>query len=452
MEGMLACGARSPCVVFTMYSPHESVTTSSSLETSAASKVLLVHNSYRQPGGEDQVVNAEANLLRSYGHEVLLYEATNADIHNPLAVLGQMVWNQTSFRDLRALVQQTRPDVVHVHNTFPVISPAVLYAAAEERVPVVHTLHNYRLLCPAAIFYRDGQVCEECVHSRSFLPAVFHACYRHSHLTTAAAAVTLRAHRLARSWQRHVAAYIALTEFARQKFVENGFDPCKMHVKPNFIRLDPGMGSGNGGYALFVGRLTEEKGIVTLLRAWRQLGDRFQLEIIGEGPLSSEVKAAQLTMSNLCWHGWLSKDQVLARMQRADMLIIPSEWYEGFPVTLLEAFATGLPALVSRIGSLAGLVEEKKTGVQFEAGNAAELADKVRFLFTNPDLLWQMRRACREEYEKKYTAEANYAILTGIYGAVLNSHCESSGPFSRNYVSSIKSERTDKPKVVMSAL
>ena len=414
--------------------------------------MLLIHNSYRQPGGEDQVVNAEADLLRSHGHKVLLYQATNANIHNRLAVLGQVVWNRTSFRELRTLIQQARPDVVHVHNTFPVISPAALYAAAEGCVPVVHTLHNYRLLCPAATFYRDGQVCEECADSRNFLPAVFHACYRHSRLTTAAAAVTLTAHRLARSWQRHVAAYIALTEFARQKFVENGFDPCKMHVKPNFIRLDPGIGSGNGGHALFVGRLTEEKGIATLLRAWKQVGDRFQLEIIGEGPLSSDVKAAQLTMPNLRWHGWLPRDQVLARMQRANMLIIPSEWYEGFPVTLLEAFATGLPALVSRIGSLAGLVEEEKTGLQFEAGNAAELTLKVRFLFENPDLLCQMRRACREEYEKKYTAEANYAILSGIYSTALNSQRELSGPFTQRQGFPIKSERTGKTGVVVPAL
>lgn len=438
----LALGQRNP-----MYNP----STLSPLQTNAALKVLVVHNSYRQPGGEDQVVDAETNLLRSHGHEVLLYRATNADIQNPLALLGQVVWNQTSFRDLRAFIQRTQPDLVHVHNTFPVISPAALYAAAVQRVPVVHTLHNYRLLCPAATFYRDGRVCEECVDNRNLMPAVFHACYRQSRLTTAAAAVTLTAHRLARSWQRHVAAYIALTEFARQKFVTNGFDPCRIHVKPNFIRKDPGLGPGDGGYALFVGRLTEEKGVGTLLRAWRQLDNQFQLEIIGDGPLSSDVRNAQLTMPNLRWHGWLPKNQVLLRMQHANMLIIPSEWYEGFPVTLLEGFATGLPALVSRIGSLADLVEEGKTGVQFEAGNLADLADKVCFLFANPGLLWQMRKACREEYEKKYTAETNYAILTGIYSTALNSQSELSGPLTQHRGSPLKSKRTDETKLVMPA-
>ena len=423
-----------------------------SLEAAAALKVLVVHNSYRQRGGEDQVVNSEADLLRSHGHEVLLYRANNTDIRHGLVVLGQVIWNHHSFHELRALIRKQRPDIVHVHNTFPVISPAALYAAAEERVPVVHTLHNYRLLCPGATFYRAGQVCEECVHSQSLLPAVLHACYRQSRLTTAAAVVTLTAHRVAHSWQRHVAAYIALTEFARKKFIESGFDPNKLYVKPNFLGVDPGAGTGSGGYALFVGRLTEEKGVATLLRAWKELGDGFQLEIIGEGPLSPQVKAAQLTMPNLRWHGWLPKDQVLARMRGAAMLLMPSEWYEGFPVTLVEAFATGLPVLVSRIGGLVSLVEEGKTGLQFESGNASELACKVRFLFSNPELLQQLRRAARGEYEKKYTAEANYAILTHVYGSALSSQHELAGPFPRLPDSPVQSEITDKTQVVVSAL
>ncbi|HEY4051209.1 MAG TPA: glycosyltransferase [Acidobacteriaceae bacterium] len=422
------------------------------VETTIAPKVLLVHNSYRQPGGEDQVVSAEAALLRSHGHEVLLYQASNANIRPGLVALGQTVWNHQSFRALRALIQREQPNIVHVHNTFPVISPAALYAAAEERVPVVHTLHNYRLLCPAATFYRNGQVCEDCVHTQSLLPAVRHACYRQSRLTTAAAVLSLSAHRAAHSWERHVAGYIALTEFARQKFVESGFDPAKLHVKPNFVGSDPGMGSGSGGYALFVGRLTEEKGIATLLRAWKELGDGFQLEIIGEGPLSSEVEAARLTMPNIRWHGWVPKEQVLARMQQAAMLIMPSEWYEGFPVTLVEAFATGLPALVSRIGSLASLVETGKTGLQFTPGNASEVACNVRLLFSQPELLKEMRRAAREEYEVKYTAGANYDMLCHVYALALGWQYQRSGPFPQHPDPPVNSERTDKTQAVVSAL
>lgn len=430
---------------------HNKMTRSSPLEASAALKVLVIHNSYRQPGGEDQVVDAEANLLQSHGHEVVFYEAANAKIHNPLVVLGQVVWNHTSFCELRTLIRQAKPNVIHVHNTFPIISPAALYAAAAEHIPVVHTLHNYRHLCPAATFYRDGQVCEECVTSRNFLPAVFHACYRHSRLTTAAAAATLTTHRLMRSWQRHVNAYIALTDFSRKKFIESGFDPCKMHVKPNFIQRDPGMGSGAGGYALFVGRLTEEKGIATLLRAWKQLGDQFRLEIIGEGPLSPEVRSAQLTMPNLHFHGWLPRDQVLERMNGAALLIIPSEWYEGLPVTLLEAFAIGCPVVVSRIGSLAGLVEEGKTGMQFEPGSPGELSTRIRFLLADRGLLLRMRRTCREEYEKKYTAEANYAILTGIYGKALNTHSKALYPLAQRQGFPNEAERTSRANVVVSA-
>ena len=389
------------------------------------------------------MVEAEADLLRSHGHEVVIYRSYNAEIRNGLVVLGQVVWNHHVFHELRALIRREQPDIVHVHNTFPVISPAALYAAAAERAPVVHTLHNYRLLCPGATFYRNGQVCEDCVKTRSLLPAVLHGCYRRSRLATAAAVATLGAHRIAHSWQRLVAAYIALTEFARTKFIESGFDPKRIHVKPNFIGVDPGVGSGNGSYALFVGRLTEEKGISTLLQAWKQLGERFELRIIGEGPLSPKVETARLTMPNVRWHGWLPKDQVLAHMQSAAMLIMPSEWYEGFPVTLAEAFATGLPAVVSRIGGLASLVEEGKTGLQFESGNASELAHNVRLLFSHPQLLQQFSRAARREYEKKYTAETNYAKLAEIYGSALAYQHELSGPFPRPHGPPVSSERTD---------
>jgi glycosyltransferase involved in cell wall biosynthesis len=444
-------GARSS-LASCMVSDMDSTVNPLALQMAITSKVLLVHNSYRQPGGEDQVVSAEAELLRSRGHEVLLYHADNTNIHPGLVVLGQTVWNQQSFRELRALIQREQPNIVHVHNTFPVISPSALYAAAEERVPVVHTLHNYRLLCPAATFYRDGHVCEECVHTQSLLPAVRHACYRQSRLTTAAAVITLTAHRAAHSWQRHVAGYIALTEFARQKFIESGFDPTKLHVKPNFIGADPGMGADTGGYALFVGRLTEEKGIATLLRAWKELGDGFQLEIIGEGPLSSEVEAARLTMPNVRWHGWIPKEQVLARMKQAAMLIMPSEWYEGFPVTLVEAFATGLPALVSRIGSLASLVETGKTGLQFTPGDASEVACNVRLLFSQPGLLNEMRLAAREEYEKKYTAAANYDTLCKVYASALSQKYQVPGRFPQHPDPPVNSERTDKTQAVVSAL
>jgi glycosyltransferase involved in cell wall biosynthesis len=271
-------------------------------------------------------------------------------------------------------------------------------------------------------------------------------------LTTAAAAVSLSAHRVAHSWQRHVAAYIALTEFSRTKFIESGFDPKRIHVKPNFIGFDPGTGSGNGNYALFVGRLTEEKGVSTLLRAWKQLSEGFELHIIGEGPLSPEVETARLAMPNVRWHGWLPKDQLLAHMQRAAMLIMPSQWYEGFPVTLAEAFATGLPVVVSRIGGLVSLVEEGKTGLQFESGNASRLADSVRFLFSHPQLLQQFSRAARKEYERKYTAEANYAMLAEIYGSALEYQHQLSGSFPRPPGPPVPPERTENKAFVVSRL
>ncbi|HEV2274359.1 MAG TPA: glycosyltransferase [Acidobacteriaceae bacterium] len=447
----VAGSSPAPRPVNGMYRTRSSTARPLQIKPEVARKVLLVHNSYRQQGGEDQVVNAEAELLRSYGHEVRLYHANNADIRHGLSVVGQVVWNQQSYRELRALIQRERPEVVHVHNTFPIISPSALYAAAEEALPVVHTLHNYRLLCPGATFYRDGEVCEDCVRRQSLLPAVIHGCYRQSRLTTAAAVMGLTAHRVAHSWQRHVAAYIALTEFARSKFVESGFDPRKLHVKPNFIGRDPGVGSGSGGYALFVGRLTEEKGVATLINAWKELGSEFRLEIVGEGPLSPLVQAAQESMPNVRWHGWVPKSEVLSLMQGASMLIMPSEWYEGFPVTLVEAFATGLPAVVSRIGSLALLVEEGRTGLHFEAGNPSEVASTVRYLFSVPEVRESMRWAARREYEKKYTAEANYAMLSQVYSSALNQQNETSGP-RRPSGPPITSGSAKKKTVVFSAL
>ena len=411
-------------------SPETRKPVSSPSPAQAPIRILQVHNSYRQRGGEDEVVGAEAELLRMHGHPVELFAATNQSIGNPLAVLGQVIWNQSSYRSLRSTIERFRPAVVHVHNTFPVISPAALYAATAEKVPVVHTLHNYRLLCPAATFYRDGHVCEDCVLTHTLLPSVLHSCYRESRATTAVAAVTLRAHRIARSWKREVAAYIALTEFARSKFIESGSAPDRIHVKPNFIGTDPGVGTGEGNYALYVGRLTEEKGIRTLLEAWRRVDAKHSLEIIGEGPLAALVQEATNRLPNLKLHGWMTKAEVLGKMQRAAMLVMPSEWYEGFPVTLVEAFATGLPAVVSRLGSLASLVRHGETGLQFSPGDAAQLADSMRSLFDNPDLLARMRSRGREEYQKKYTADANYIALSNVYRTVIERKINFAAPVS----------------------
>ncbi len=385
-------------------------------------KILSVHNSYQTPGGEDQVFAQEADLLRGHGHEVLLYQASNAQVKDqaPLVLLGNTIWNRHAHHELRTLMQQEKPDIVHVHNTFPVISPAAYYAANEEGIPVVQTLHNYRPLCPAATLFRDGHVCEDCLGKRVPWRGVMHGCYRGSRLATASGVAMLATHNYKHTWNQSVAAYIALSDFARDKFIEGGFPAEKIFVKPNFVQSDPGPGDGQGNYAFFAGRLTPEKGISTLLQAWRTIGTGLRLQIAGDGPLAAEVEQACRKMKNVTWLKWLPRTEILQRMKRASVLILPSTWYEGFPMTLAEACAVGLPVIASKLGSMASIVDHQRTGLHFEAGSANSLVEALRWWDKHPAEAALMRTQARLEYETKYTADGNYAQLISIYDSVLN--------------------------------
>jgi glycosyltransferase involved in cell wall biosynthesis len=388
--------------------------------------ILSVHNSYSTPGGEDQVFAQEADLLRAHGHNVLLYHTSNEQLKgkNPLVMLGNTIWNKQAHGELSELMQRERPDVVHVHNTFPVISPAVYYAANEAGIPVVQTLHNFRMLCPAGTLFRDGHVCEDCVGKRIPWSGAIHGCYRGSRLATAAGAAMIATHNYKQTWNKAVSAYIALTRFARDKFIQAGFPAEKIVVKPNYLPADPGIGEGKGNYALFVGRLTPEKGIATLLEAWREIGNELPLHIAGDGPLASEVEKAANSLAGVTWLKWLPRAEILQRMKDASVLILPSTWYEGFPVIIAEAFAVGLPVIASDLGSMSTIVEHKRTGLHFEPGNAASLLDAVRWFRTHPNETARMRGQVRLEYEMKYTAERNYAQMMNIYDRVLNLSAE----------------------------
>ncbi len=384
-------------------------------------KILSVHNSYQTPGGEDQVFAEEADLLRSNGHEVVLYHTSNEQVkgRNPLILLGNTIWNKRIHDELRALMQRERPDVVHVHNTFPVISPAVYYAANEAAIPVVQTLHNFRMLCPAGTLFRDGHVCEECVGKRVPWPGVVHGCYRNSRLATAAGGAMLATHNYMKTWSKAVSAYIALSNFARDKFIEAGFPAEKIVVKPNFLKTDPGVGDGSGNYALFVGRLTPEKGINTLLEAWREIGTKLPLQIAGDGPMASEVERASREIEGVTWLKWLPREKVLETMKNASVLIVASAWLEPFGLILAEAFAVGLPVIASNLGSMSTMVEHERTGLHFSAGNAKSLVEAVGWWSAHPTEAALMRGRVRLEYETKYTAERNYSQMMNIYELVL---------------------------------
>jgi glycosyltransferase involved in cell wall biosynthesis len=383
-------------------------------------RVLLVHNRYRQPGGEDAVFAAEAALLRAAGHEVVEFTDDNARARDwsGARLAAATIWSREATRRLRELLARERPDVAHFHNTFQLISPAAYRACRAARVPVVQTLHNYRLLCPAATCYRAGRACEDCV-GRAPWPAIRHGCYRDSRAASAAVAAMLVVHRLLGTFADGVDVYVALSEFARARYVAGGLPARRIELKPNFVAPDPGAGPGGGGYALFVGRLAPEKGIATLLAAWRRIGTRLPLRIAGDGPLAPQVREAAASGSSVDWLGQRTGAEVIALMQRAELLVLPSEWYENLPVTLIEAFACGLPVVASRIGALATLVPEGRAGRLFAPGDPAALADAALALVARPAELARLRAGARAEYLARYTAEANYRRLREIYARAL---------------------------------
>jgi glycosyltransferase involved in cell wall biosynthesis len=380
-------------------------------------KILLIHNFYRQPGGEDRVFATEASVLREKGHEVSTFVRHNPS-ENGLAMLrlvGKAFWNQDVYGRLRCLIREKRPDVVHLHNTFPLISPAACYAAARERVPIIQTLHNYRQVCVNGLLFRDGQPCELCIERQSTWPGIRHACYRGGYTTSTVAGATLALHRALGSWTERVHRHIALTEFARQKFIASGFPANRVVVKPNMIHPDLGVGSGDGGFALFVGRLSPEKGVDTLLRAWSQQSKRVPLIIAGDGPLAARVRQAVESNPAISWIGQKGTLDVQDLMGRATCVIVPSMWYETFGLVVAEAFARGTPVVAARLGALQELVEHGRTGLLFTPGDDADLARQVRWIWDNQQALAAMRLAARAAYEARWSIHTNYDALLTIY-------------------------------------
>jgi glycosyltransferase involved in cell wall biosynthesis len=377
----------------------------------------MAHNYYQIPGGEEQVFQAEANLLEAKGHHVWRYTLDNKQLEgmSAIAQFGKTLWNSQVYQEMRSLIRQQQIQIVHFHNTFPLISPAAYYAAQAEGVPVIQTCHNYRLLCPNALFLRDGTVCEDCLGKSIPYPSVQHRCYRGSRGASAAVATMLTVHHLAKTWTNQVDRYIVLTEFARQKFIQGGIPSERIVVKPNFLDPDPGWGSGQGGYALFVGRLSVEKGVDVLLSAWKQLGDKLPLKIVGDGPLAPQVTEAVKQHANITWLGRKPSEEVYALMKDAMFLVFPSKWYEGLPRTMIESFAVGTPIVAASLGSMSSLVNLYQTGLHFQPGNAADLAAQVEWALAHPAELTRMRQGARTEFESRYTAARNYDQLMEIY-------------------------------------
>ena len=385
-------------------------------------RILAVHNYYQQPGGEEQIFNTEATLLESYGHEVVRYTLNNDQIPemNAIALAKNTLWNSTVYQELRSLIRQEKPQVAHFHNTFPLVSPAAYYAARDEGVAVVQTLHNYRLLCPNALFFREGRVCEDCLGKSIPMPGVMHGCYRGSRSASAVVAATMSLHSFLGTWQRAVDVFIVYSQFAMNKFIQGGLPPEKVMFKTNFLYPAPDIGEGNGGYALFVGRLSVEKGLGVMLDAWRQLRGKIPLKIMGDGPMSGLVTAAMQEMPEIEWLGRRSLEEVYEVVGKAAFLVFPSEWYETFGRVAIEAFARGTPVVASRIGAIAELVDHERTGMLFHPSDSADLATQVEWLLSHPQELSQMRQEARSQFEAKYTAADNCKRLMEIYQTAIS--------------------------------
>jgi glycosyltransferase involved in cell wall biosynthesis len=388
-------------------------------------KVLLVHNKYRTsaPSGEDIAVDNERLMLESGGAEVVPFERCNDNLDDSslaakTAMAVNTIWSQRSRSELRTVLRDVRPDVVHVHNTFSMLSPSVYGACKAAGVPVVQTLHNFRFFCPSALFLRNGRPCEDCL-DKGLMQSVRHRCYRGSLGATATLAAMLALHRAIGTYSRDIDRYITLTQFARRKAAKGGIEARKLSVKPNFVPNPPPPGRGGGGYVVFVGRLAEGKGTETLVSAWRHLSPA-KLKIVGDGALRPKLEAAARRENlNIEFTGMQNRAQVLQLVSNAELLVVPSEWYEGFPMVIAESFACGTPVLAASIGSLEELVDEGVTGRKFTAADSKGLADAVRAMMADQPALRRMRENARAYFEAHLTEQANYASLVNIYADVI---------------------------------
>jgi glycosyltransferase involved in cell wall biosynthesis len=378
-------------------------------------KILTVHNRYKIRGGEDESREAEDRLLAGRGHLIREVVLDNRTIQPDSWSVGlKASWSWPCYRQIINEARQWRPDLIDVHNFFPLASPAVHYAARRLGIPSLQTLHNYRLLCPAATFYRDGSPCEDCTQHMLPWPGVVHKCYHRSATHSGAVALMISAHRLMRTWQHAVTLFVAVSDFERRKFVDNGFPDSRVVVKPNFVPDCGGPGPGGDDF-LFVGRLSPEKGISTLLQAASMVQGSFRLNIVGDGPLQPEVVAATGLSSRIRYLGRRSQSEVLDLIGYSRCLIFPSEWYETFGRVAAEAFARGTPVVAANIGAVAEIVDDGRTGVHFEPGDPADLARAIDWTIAHPDAIARMRVEARREYEVKYTADRNYELMMRIY-------------------------------------
>jgi len=391
-------------------------------------RILQCHNFYRFPGGEDQVFHDESWLLKNNGDDVHHYLRDNRDIEtmSRLELAKATIWNTQTVGDLNTLLLQVNPEIIHFHNTFPLISTSAYHTAKHFGIPVVQTLHNYRLMCPCATLFRNGKECHTCVGKTLAIPGIIHKCYRSDRKATAIAATATTIQRSIKKSFDLVDRFIALSEQSRRQFELAGIPAEKISVKPNFVRPDPGIEHPQGQHAVFVGRLTDEKGVRTLLQAWQPSVDnpiqKIPLRIIGQGPLGPLVREAAAHNSQISYLGQLKHSEVLKEVGQARVLVFPSIWPEPFGRSMIEAFATGTPVVASNTGAMAEIVTHGRNGLLFEPGNATDLSKQVALLFHDAGLCDKTGHAARQAYERLYTPQRNLDLLLRVYQEAIESN------------------------------
>jgi len=409
-------------------------------------KVLVAHNFYQSssPSGEDTVFRNEVELLKKNGIDVITYKKYNDDVANnsdKVKAALTTVWSRRTYLELKALLAREKPDRAHFHNIFYLISPSAYYACKEAGVPVVQTLHNFRFFCINGLLMRNGKVCEDCMPEKTghrfkiIKNAIKYGCYRNSRVYSLPVAFMEYLHWVKKTWIHKVDAYVTLTEFGRNKFIEAGLPADKIFVKPNFLDDPPEPNYTHRNYAVFLGRLSVEKGLNVLIDSFNYLStltsnllpithNLFHLKIIGDGPLKENYEeiVRKGKVNNIEFTGRKRFDESMELLRNAQFMIMPSIWYEGFPMVIREAFACGKPVIASNLGAMAELVEDGKTGLLFDPGNPADLAEKMKWMLEHEAECIEMGKNARKVFEEKYTAEKNYEILMNIYQKVIKDY------------------------------
>lgn len=384
-------------------------------------KILQIHNLYQIPGGEDRVVNAEKELFEVRGCDVIQYVRHNNEIKKyslfqKIRFFIETIYSQKTCKELDKLIDEQKPDIAHIHNVFPLISSSIYYFLKQHRIPTIQTIHNYRFLCPNGLFYTKTAICEKCKNGNTF-HCFFNKCYKDSFLLSGLYALMFWIHRKLKTFQNKIDILITLNYFTKDKLVKENFPEEKIEVEGNFLpqaKIETNYNKED--YVIFMGRLSGEKGLMTLLRAFRQT-NKIKLKVAGKGNLEGVLKeyCNKNNLSSVEFIGFIAGDEKLKLLQKARFSIVPSEWYENFPMSVLESFSIGTPVIASRIGGLPELIEDGKNGLLFKPGNPDDLAEKINYLYNNPDKAIEMGKYAHKCLEEKYSAEKHYMRLMDIY-------------------------------------